>query len=230
MPNIARHSDNERFSINPGTEHLILCEGRDDESFLLHYINSSIFSDYDRSVVQVDQMGGVDKMPAFVKTLPSQDGFSRLRSLLIIIDADKNPSSARDKVKGALQRAGLPFPGAEHQWSKKGALKTGYLLFPSCDEQSQAGALEDLCWELLNEKYGPLIRGEVDGFIGSLEADGKRTIKHRMKSLLHTYFSATEELIASGIGRASEAGVFDWTSLNLDALRDFLVDMMNPTI
>ena len=214
MPNIARHSDNERFSINPGTEHLILCEGRDDESFLLHYINSSVFSEYDRSV----------------RTLPSQDGFSRLRSLLIIIDADKNPSSARDKVKGALQRAGLPFPGAEHQWSKKGALKTGYLLFPSCDEQSQAGALEDLCWELLNEKYGPLIRGEVDGFISSLEADGKRTIKHRMKSLLHTYFSATEELIASGIGRASEAGVFDWTSLNLDALRAFLVDMMNPTI
>ena len=66
MPNIARNSVNEHLSINPETEHLILCEGRDDESFLLHYINSSVFSEYDRSVVQVDQMGGVDKMSDFV--------------------------------------------------------------------------------------------------------------------------------------------------------------------
>lgn len=226
MSNYASSSGSERFSIKPDTKHLVLCEGKDDVGFLLRYMNSDVFSGYVRSTVQIDQMRGVDKMPSFVRNLPNQEGFSQLRSLLIIIDADKDAQSAKDRVKGVLQRTGLPVPDAEHQWKDDGTLKTGFLLFPSCDAQSQNGALEDLCWDLLNDKHGPLIRDEIDGFIGSLERDGKREIKHRMKSLVHTYFSATEDLIASGIGRASEAGAFDWTSPMLRPLHDFIVSML----
>ena len=230
MTAIAGSSGNDRFAIRSNTKHLILCEGRDDVGFLLHYINSEVFSKYDRSVIQVDQMRGIDRMPAFIQSLPNQDGFSQLLSLLIIIDADRNARSAKDKVKGALSRADLPVPEAEHQWQDSKALKTGFLLFPSCSEQSQTGALEDLCWALINDKYGPSIRNEVDDFIEKLVADGKRVIKHRMKSLVHTYFSATEELIASGIGRAAEAGVFDWTSPKLDPLHSFLISMLDNRI
>jgi len=217
---------NRRISILPGKEHLILCEGKDDEKFISCFLNSDVFSAVDVNIIQVQQVYGVDNLRLTVSVLTKSDGFSQLRSLLIIRDADNDIYSARQSVKGVFEKANLPIPPNEYQWNDNGKLKTGFLLMPLCSNESQTGALDDLCWNILSGKHGSLIRDDVACFIDSLEQAGKRSFIHKSKALLHTYFSATEGLIASSIGRASDAGAFDWHSEKLNSLKDFLISMV----
>lgn len=219
-------TENTTFSILPESKHLILCEGSDDEKFLKAYLKTDCFSQYDMSTVQVNQVFGKDNLRPTLRVFTKADGFSRLRSLLIIRDADTNVQGAADSIKSIFSSVGLPVPQVEHQWNDDGVIKTGFLLMPSCDVHSENGTLEDLCWEILTEKHGPLIRNEVEAFLDSLEDSGKRTYSHKSKALIHTYFSATEALIASSIGRASESGTFDWTSPKLTPLRNFIISML----
>lgn len=225
MPSV-RSAEVETLKISPNTEHFILCEGKDDEAFLTSFLASDTFSQLDVSSTQVAQAYGVPKIRNQVKLLTNADGFSQLRSFLIIRDADTDIQSARDNVKGAFLDAGLPVPQGEYQWESNGKIKTGFLLLPACAAQSQTGSLDDLCWGILSNKYGPVIREEVEQFIHSLENNGKRSYPHRTKALVHTYFSVTEELIAAGIGRAAKAGAFDWKSQKLQPLHDFLASMI----
>ncbi len=213
-------------SIYPGTKHLILCEGKDDEGFLSSFLKSDVFSGTELSAVQVMQVQGVNNLRKTVMVLINADGFSDLSSLLIIRDADDNIRGAQDSVKSIFSAAGLPIPQNEYIWAREDSIKTAFLLMPSCSNQSQAGSLDDLCWKILSNKYGPVIQDEVNTFISSLETDQKRTFVHRKKALVHTYFSSTEQLIASGIGRAAESGAFDWTSPELVPLRDFIMSMI----
>lgn len=216
------NADGKKLTIQPGKKHLILCEGNDDECFLSCFIKSGVLPEDLVDTVQVTQAHGVDNLRKMVLALINADGFSQLRSLLIIRDADDNIQSAKDSVKGAFSTANLPVPQAEYMWEDNSKIKTAFLLMPACSNISQNGSLDDLCWEILSEKHGKLIRNEVDGFISSLEVDGKRTYVHRKKALVRTYFSSTEGLITSSIGRAAEAGAFDWTSEKLYPLREFL--------
>ena len=226
MPSVANDSGNKRITILPGKKHLILCEGKDDESFISCFAGSGFLSRTDFDAIQVSQYYGKDNLRNTMRVLINADGFLQIRSLLVFRDADDNIKSAQDSVKGAFGLVGLPVPQTECQWQDNGTIKTGFLLMPSCSAQPQEGALEDLCWDILAEKHGPLIKEEVEGFIHSLEADAKRSYVHRNKAVLHTYFSATEGLISASVGRAAEAGAFDWTSEKLQPLRDFLISMV----
>ena len=213
-------------TIDSDTKHLILCEGRDDKAFLSSFLDSGFLFPYDRDSVQVIQADGVDNLRKMVLALANMDGFQQLCSMLIIRDADDNIQSAQDSVKGAFAAALLPVPQTEYRWARSGTIKTAFLLMPACSSTSRSGSLDNLCWDILSEKHGDSIKEEVNGFIGSLEADGKRTYVHKSKALVHTYFSATEGLIASGVGRAAKAGAFDWNSEKLNPLRDFIKGMI----
>lgn len=227
MPSITNTQRMKPIAIGEGTRHLILCEGSDDEQFIYCYLHSSAFINYDVKDVQLMQTSGKDNLRPRMKSLRNQENFSQLRSLLVIRDTDNSIRSAQDSVKGAFQAINLPVPEAEHKWNSSGPVKTGFVLLPSCGNKSQTGALEDLCWKTLTTKHGPSIREEVSRFIESLEQSGKRTYSHRNKALIHTYFSATDDLIAASIGRAAEAGAFDWLSPELNSLHSFLISMVN---
>lgn len=226
MLNDVKEAYNKALTIQSGKKHLILCEGKDDECFLSVYLKSGIFPESVLDTIQVTQANGVNNLRKMVMLLVNTDGFSQLKSLLVIRDADDNIQSAKDSVKGAFSSAGLPIPKSEYKWAENGTIKTAFLLMPACSSQSQNGSLDDLCWELLSEKHGPLIQSEVHEFITSLEAAQKRTYSHKIKALVHTYFSSTEGLIASSLGRAAESGAFDWTSEKLIPLQDFLKTMV----
>lgn len=219
-------ADSRKLTILPGTKHLILCEGKDDKAFLMSFLKSGFLNQFDLNFIQVTKADGVDNIRKMVLVLVNTDGFQQIDSLLVIRDADNDIRSAQDSVKGAFAAAGLPVPQTEYQWERGDTIKTAFLLMPTCSNTSQKGALDDLCWDILSEKFEDSIKEEVNGFISSLEADKKRTYVHKSKALVHTYFSATEKLIASGIGRAADAGAFDWTSEILDPLRYFLKSMI----
>lgn len=226
MPTVTNAKNIKPTSIQEGKKHLILCEGNDDEQFFNCYLKSAAFSGHDVSAVQVVQFCGKDNLRNFLRSLANAESFSQLESLLIVRDADTNIISARDSVKGAFEAINLHAPTAEYEWNCDGSIKTGFLLMPSCNDKSQTGALEDLCWKILSDKFGVSTCTDVERFIDSLEQSGKRTYTHKNKAFVHTYFSSTDELIAASIGRAAQAGAFDWASPELDTLHDFIVGML----
>ena len=227
MPIITKDDKQELQTIDDAAKHLILCEGKDDKGFLEQFMCSSAFSEHEMDEVQVLQFMGKDKLRKEMEVFYKSPGFSHISSLLVIRDADNNIRSAQDSVKDAFKANDLPFPDTEYKWASNGKIKTGFLLMPSCSSQSQTGALEDLCWKIITNKQGTFIHKEVEEFLQSLEKNEKREYSHKNKALLHTYFSATDKLIASSIGRAAEMGTFDWLSDELKPLHDFLVEMVS---
>lgn len=229
MPIISKDKMQERQTIDDAAKHLILCEGKDDQGFLEQFMCSSAFSEHEMDDVQVLRYKGKDNLRNEMKAFCVAPGFSHICSLLVIRDADNNIESARDSVKDAFRERLLPVPDAEYIWASNERIKTGFLLMPSCSSHSQNGALEDLCWKIMTEKQGKSIHEEVETFLQTLEESEIRKYSHKNKALLHTYFSATDKLIAASIGRAAEMGAFDWSSPELKPLHDFLVEMVSNT-
>lgn len=70
--------------------HLIICEGRDEQEFLIAYLNSReilddpIFS----NEIQVIDFGGNENLPNFLSVLKRMEDFEKVESLLVIRDAE----------------------------------------------------------------------------------------------------------------------------------------------
>ena len=82
------------------------------------------------SGIQIQPYSGKDRLRQFLKILTSQDDFDIVRSLAIVTDADFNIGAARDRVRGALQDAGLPAPTLPLAKESQGELSVSYLLLP----------------------------------------------------------------------------------------------------
>ena len=219
--------DGNSTEIEQTAKHLILCEGPDDRDFLNSYLHT-IFSDKPDFLnsVQIMPLNGVSKLRSRVVALKSMKRFKHLQSLLVIRDADNNPASAMDNVQGAFRDAGLPVPDAPHTWKQDQTLKIGFLLFPSCNECLEAGALENLCLQILSETNSEDVIHEIDQLIVSLQEHCRRDFRHRDKSRLYTYFATHDVYIDKmRIGRVAQSGGFNWNSPKLEPLKNFLLEL-----
>ena len=78
--------------------HIILCEGRDEERFLISWLNSQdIISHYSvfSSDIQVVNFGGNDELQQKLQLLTHLSGFDEIvKSILIVRDAEQNVGTA----------------------------------------------------------------------------------------------------------------------------------------
>ena len=212
-------------------EHLILCEGRDAENFLIHYLNSKELSDQPMFAndFQVVDFGGNEDLPKFLESVRTYNGYDEVVSLLVIRDAERRAESAKQSIQSAFQNAGLPVPECPCQW-KEGQqenrrLKTGFLLFPTCDSSITEGTLEDFCLQILSEEKGNVILTAIEEFMLSLHEEYGREFPHEFKTKLHTYFSVTDNYVSMKIGEAAQSGAFNWNSPKLEPLKNFLLEL-----
>jgi len=83
---------------------LLLVEGSDDKAFF-----SSMVRRLDLSTsIDVREFGGTGNLPAAVKALSKDPGWSLLNSLGVIRDADNAADRTFQSVCSALNNAGLP--------------------------------------------------------------------------------------------------------------------------
>lgn len=209
------------------TKHLILCEGRDAEEFLITYLNSETLSDISSfsNDFQVMDFGGNSDLANFIETLQNMENFDKVESILIIRDAERDTSQAVREITNALNRCGLSIPDSPHKWQCT-APKIGYLLFPTCDVSVQSGTLEDLCLSILSENQSHKIIGDIQEFINKVGEQYNRTYPHEFKTKLHTYFSITDAYVSLKIGEAAKAGAFNWTNEKLLPLKNFLMEII----
>ena len=225
---MARKTNNRIWKQN-----LLLCEGRDAENFLIEYLNSDSLAScpFFSNDIQVMNFGGNEELPKFLEALKVLDGYDEVKSLLVIRDAERDIESAKSSVKKAFHNAALPVPEAPYRWTETGnensvAIKTGFLLFPTCDNNPAKGTLEDLCLNILSDKYVPILDEIVD-FMESLAQNEKRTFPHEFKTKLHTWFSVTDDFVSMKVGEAARAGAFNWESQKLLPLKDFLLELLS---
>ena len=87
---------------------LILCEGRDEQEFLIQYLNSTALSNTPEfsNDIQVIDFGGNSELTKKLAILKNMDNFDKLTSLLIIRDAETSAESACREIQRALRENG----------------------------------------------------------------------------------------------------------------------------
>ena len=208
-------------------KHLILCEGRDAEEFLIAYLNYEALKSVPAfsNDFQVMDFGGINDLTSFVSALQKMDGFNQVESILIIRDAERDAENAINSIKTTLKNNYLSVPETTNKWSD-GSPKIGYLLFPTCEQSIISGTLEDLCLSILSEEHCADILLDIDAFIDELKTKRNRTFPHEFKTKLHTYFSVTDSYVSLKIGEAARAGAFDWQNDKLSPLKNFLSEII----
>lgn len=209
-------------------EHVILCEGMDEQRFLISYFNSdrlkSIHSGFSDNI-DIFDFGGNSQLSQFLEVVRRTPGFSHVKSVLIIRDAEADARKAISEIAKALRDNLLPVPDSPCQWCGE-TLKVSFLLFPSCSEYLENGTLEDLCLKLLKKKEPIDILEKIDSFLDALEQESKVHFPRRFKNKLHTYFSVSDKFVSMKIGEAAKANAFDWESPILDPFRKHLLEVL----
>lgn len=207
--------------------HLILCEGRDAEEFLITYLNSEALSDNPSFAndLQVMDFGGNSELPVFLANVMNMENYDKVESILIIRDAEKDVTRAQNDIISALTECNLSAPHLPYEW-KNTSPKVGYLLFPTCNQSTQVGTLEDLCLAILAEVNREDIIKDIQQFMNEIGEKHNRAYPHEFKTKLHTYFSVTDAYVSLKIGEAAKAGAFDWNSEKLMPLKNFLLQVV----
>lgn len=205
--------------------YFILCEGLDDFNFLVAYLNSDALSSDPRfsSIIQIEEYDGVDNLAKFLANLIKMDNFEKIYRILIIRDAETEASIAPAKIQSALFRNNLPVPPSCNKWIDSGGLlKIAFTLFPSCSDVPVNGALEDLCWQILERQESEIFKSDVQSFVDHMKDKYNSVGAHEHKSRLHTYFSVNDNFISKKIGEASQAGAFNWNHEKLEPLKSLI--------
>ena len=212
-------------------EHLILCEGEDEKQFLIAYLNSTERKKDDprfESSVQVWNFGGNEQLKNGLTVISNTEGFSNLKTILIMRGAEADVFKAEKQIKAALSANALPVPLEQGVWSEIGVPFTAYLLFPSLGKGNKNGTLEHLCMELIKDEFAPeLILPKISEFMSGLEKDHLRQFKHNFKSKIHSFISMTDPFVGLKIGEAARAGAFDWNNPALTGLNSCLIEGFN---
>lgn len=204
-------------------QHLIICEGRDAQEFLINYLNSEALdsSPYFSKDIQVIDFGGNDDLTKFLELLRNMANFDDVKSLLIIRDAETDFQSAIQSIQKSLKSNELSVPESTFMW-KDGAPKIGFLLFPTCNAEPTNGTLEDLCLSILSSAKAPELKQEIAHFMDTLKEKHQFNFARSFKTQLHTYFSIHDNYVSLKIGEAAKAGAFDWNHKKLAPLKEFL--------
>jgi hypothetical protein len=167
--------------------------------------------------IQARDYGGKDSLRRFLTAFIRHPDFSKVRSLAVVADADFNVGGTRDRIRGALQNAGLPHPTDPLTEASAGNLRVSYLILPHSRDQ---GMLEDVCLDSVRSE--PVMEC-VDQFIecvkGKREDWPKRETES--KARVHAYLASLDRPDLR-LGEAAAKGLWNFDSAAFDPLKELL--------
>jgi len=210
--------------------HIIICEGDDDLHFLIWLfkklrVENGIFDEF-----QIFPADGNNKLHAKLESLTRLPGFDDhqnvVASITVIFDAEQDSAAMAHKIKNAFCKNGFAEPSAACTVSSNAdvrhpKVKTGFALFPDCDEVMEPGTLEEMCLKSLAKENSQEILSSVDCALEKFKSQLPRIHKNR----LHTYFSLTDEYVSKTIGQAAQSNAFHADVPAIDSLKAFLIKM-----
>lgn len=187
---------------------LLIGEGREEELFFTAFLAHLNISD-----VQVEQYGGKQALPKYLRTLPLRPGYLQILSLGITRDADNSARSAFQSICTSLSNASLPIPRAGA--IAGGSPQVSVLIFP---DNQNSGMLEDLCLAAIGTD--PALQC-VDEYLECIYKTIGRKPNNMAKARVHAWLSSQIEP-DKRLGEAAKASYWPWESPGFDCLKQFL--------
>ena len=207
-------SNPRQRSISIKATRQVLVEGQ-DEIYLFQALGQYI--NLDASEVQFQPYNGKSNLRDFLETLAALSDFSNVYSLSVVADADDNRQGAADRIRGALQNAGLPASNEPLHISAAGPPYTAWLVIP---HDAPGRALEDVCLESVKEDPGLIC---VDAFMECIMNVCSSPPKENEKSKARVRsFLASRERPDLLLGQAARAGIWNFDAPSFDPLKQLL--------
>ncbi len=208
---------------------LIIGEGKDElECF------ESLVNFLGLTGIQVDEYGGKQELPNYLRDLPARKGFRNLRALCVTRDVDHDGEdfycsvqSILASISGAIATWGIPpVHDFESIIEDKDGRRVGVFLMPG---QGRDGALEDLCIEALSDDPA---RPCIDSFLECLQGCGTPQPKLKTmqsKARIHAWLASREtaDLARLGLASKSKFNYIPWQHPAFDPLKNFLRDLFD---
>lgn len=194
---------------------VLVVEGKDDERFF-----SAFFKHLGlEHRIEVVESKGKDKLPAVLRTLKTNPGFSQVHHLVIVRDADEDSGAAFQSVQNALEHAKLPKPKHPSESTIGTNPVVTVIILPIC---KKVGALEDICLEsVIDDPALPC----VESYFECLRAQGLPLPKQLSKAKAHA-FLASREKPDLRLGEAAEAGYWPWDKEAFGEIRQFFLGVV----
>ena len=187
---------------------VLAVEGKDEVNFfkaLLEHIEVTGFQVFD--VAGKAQFK--KKLPALVK----MSGFSDVKLLAVIRDADDDANAAFGSIKYILSTQNLKPPAKKNQFSD-GNPRIGIFIMPG---DSDVGMLEDLCLKTVKDHPAMECVNNFSDCVSGLQNPPKIIAKTRAQ----TFLAAMPEMVDS-VGIGAKKGYWDFNSNELFDLIKFL--------
>ena len=205
---------------------IILCEGRDECSFMINYLSYLIKEDEIFDTIQVIDFGGITDLKRQFKQLIKMPEFSTLQSILIIRDAEHNPEGAKESIHNVLKSNGYEAPVRPGTIAISNGIRIAYMLLPSCDENGdESGTLEDLCLKIISEPDHEGVLGEIDNYLSVMKNGFSKEYPRIHKNKLHLLISSYDKYVDAKAGEAGQRGLYDWQSPYLKKMHNLMYDL-----
>jgi hypothetical protein len=188
---------------------LLIGEGREEELFFTAFLAYLNISD-----VQVEQYGGKQALPRYLRTLRLRPGYLQIVSLGITRDADNSAQSAFQSICTSLSSASLPVP-RDPGAIAGGSPQVSILILP---DNQNSGMLEDLCLAAI--ETDPALQC-VDEYLECIYKTIGRKPNNMAKARVHAWLSSQIEP-DKRLGEAAKANYWPWNSPGFDCLKQFL--------
>lgn len=203
-----------RFS-DVESDSLLLVEGQDDARFFdafLRWLNVSN--------IQIASVNGKGNFASFLKNvLTTAPNYSRLQRLALVSDGDSNPTGSFRSLRSALVNAGLPAPFEPFKTWTAGQISASVAVLP---DGLSTGNLEDLCLRSLESgSESQSAMSCVDQYLNCRGESPDLDSGAYSKARLYAYL-AVGSRPGLRLGEAADAGVWDWDSIALRPMADFL--------
>lgn len=192
---------------------LLLVEGKDERNFF-----KALFRHSTVTSVQIEDVGGKNKINARLAALKNVSGFSDVLRMAVIRDADVDAAPAFDSVRNALKINGLPYPTRSGGFNTKNRPHVGVYIMP---DNQDPGMLEDLCLATVVEDPTFVC---INGFLECVEDQTDSQPINPAKSRVATFLAAQPDPPPS-LGVAAEQGVWQLDHRALKPLIRFLADL-----
>ena len=190
----------------------VIVEGNDDVRLF-----RSLASHLNILNVEVRQYGGSGNLRPFLRTLVTSPGFTGIRSLAVVADANSSRDSRVQSIQSALSNAELPAPTTPLEIASDGRIQVAYLVVP---HNRETGIIEDVCLDSV--KIDPVMEC-VDRYFECIERSGASGPREPSapKARLHA-FLASRDRPDLRLGEAAEAGIWQFEDDAFGPLRQLL--------
>jgi hypothetical protein len=189
-------------------EKLLVVEGKDEVNFF-----SCLLKHMDVNDFEVVDVGGKDRFKVEFPALRRASGFSEIKLVAIVRDAENDAMSAFSSIRNILKKEGLRPPDNPNQFSED-IPRIGVFITPG---DSNQGMIEDLC--LRTVKDHPVLRC-VDSFMDCISNLNIHP-KNIAKSKAQVFLAAMPDIVCR-VGLGAEKGYWDFNSEELITLKSFL--------